>query len=103
MPISTWKKPALPQKSMDVCNRCRSNARRPEIQIIVNITNPDSHFDISMRVIEANKAIYSEKPLATSLGSVRFLLDLAEKKGVLVGSAQDNFLGLITNGKKIDQ
>lgn len=79
----------------------------PEIQIIVNITNPDSHFDISLQVIEAKKAIYSEKPLATSLESVRFLLDLAEKKGVLVGSAPDNFLGpslqtvrkLISDGK----
>ncbi|HMD90951.1 MAG TPA: Gfo/Idh/MocA family oxidoreductase [Anaerolineaceae bacterium] len=76
----------------------------PEIQIVVNLTIPSSHTDISIKTIEAGKSIYNEKPLAISRADAGRILEAAHKKGVLVGSAPDNFLGgsLQTCRKLID-
>jgi predicted dehydrogenase len=77
----------------------------PEIQIVVNLTIPSAHTEISLRAIEAGKSIYNEKPLATTRADARCILDTAQKKGVLVGSAPDTFLGgsLQTCRKLIDE
>lgn len=76
----------------------------PEIQIVVNLTVPSAHREISMLAIEAGKSIYNEKPLAITREDARSILDAAKKKGVLVGSAPDTFLGgsLQTCRKLID-
>jgi predicted dehydrogenase len=76
----------------------------PEIQIIVNLTIPSAHTEISLQTIEAGKSIYNEKPLAITRADARCILEAAQKKGVLVGSAPDTFLGggLQTCRKLID-
>jgi predicted dehydrogenase len=63
------------------------------IEIIVNLTNPASHFEVAMRVIRAGKHVYNEKPLALELDEAKALLDAANAKGVRVGCAPDTFLG----------
>ena len=36
----------------------------PECQMVLNLTNPSSHYEISRTCLLANKHVYSEKPLA---------------------------------------
>lgn len=61
-----------------------------EVQIVVNLTNIDSHFDVSYRALKAGKHVYSEKPLTKSIDESRELFDLAKAQGVRLGAAPCN-------------
>ena len=65
----------------------------PEIEIVLNLTIPAAHYEISKRALLAGKHAYSEKPLATTLEEGRELAALAEEKGLQVAAAPDTFLG----------
>lgn len=65
----------------------------PEIDLVLNLTVPQSHGSVSLRAVEAGKHVYSEKPLALSLKEARALLSAAEARGQRVGVAPDTFLG----------
>jgi predicted dehydrogenase len=54
------------------------------VDIVVNLTNPSSHFAVSQASLEAGKHVYSEKPLAMELSAAQELVDLAEKKGLYI-------------------
>lgn len=62
------------------------------IDLVVNLTNPRSHFEISKMALEHGKHVYSEKPLATCLTEAMELVDIAESKGLLLASAPCNVL-----------
>jgi predicted dehydrogenase len=47
--------------------------RDPEIDIIVNLTIPAAHYEVSKAILDAGKHVYSEKPFVLS---VREGLDL---------------------------
>lgn len=64
-----------------------------DIDIIVNLTIPNAHFEVTKSILEAGKHAYSEKPLVLSLEEGKTLRDLAAEKGLYVGSAPDTFLG----------
>ncbi len=64
-----------------------------DIDVVVNLTIPEAHFDLTKRILEAGKHAYSEKPLVLTLDQGKALRDLAESKGLRVGSAPDTFLG----------
>ncbi len=76
----------------------------PEIEIVLNLTVPKAHAEISLRALESGKHVYTEKPLATTAADGRRILRMAEEKGLLVGCAPDTFLGggLQTCRKAID-
>ncbi len=76
----------------------------PEIEIVVNLTNPDAHAEIGMRAVEAGKSVHNEKPLTLTREEGRRLLDAASARGLRVGGAPDTFLGggLQTCRKLID-
>lgn len=65
----------------------------PEIDIVVNLTVPTVHAEISLAVLAANKSLYSEKPLATKRADGQAILQTAQAKGLYVGCAPDTFLG----------
>ncbi len=65
----------------------------PEIQIIVNLTVPKAHAEVSLAAINAGKHVYSEKPLAVTRRDGQKVLAAAREKGVWVGCAPDTFLG----------
>lgn len=65
----------------------------PEVQVVLNLTRPYEHFDVSKAALEAGKHVYSEKPLAATLEEGRALVKLAEEKNLLLGGAPDTFLG----------
>ncbi|MDH7487356.1 MAG: Gfo/Idh/MocA family oxidoreductase [Anaerolineae bacterium] len=64
-----------------------------EVQIVVNLTVPKAHAEVSLAAIEAGKHVYSEKPLAITRQDGQKLLAAAREKGVRVGCAPDTFLG----------
>jgi len=66
---------------------------RKEIEIILNLTVPAAHFDVSMKALEHGKHVYCEKPLATNRNEGQKILEKAREKGLCVGSAPDTFLG----------
>ena len=50
-----------------------------DIDLVLNLTNPRSHAEVTSRALMAGKHVYSEKPLAMSMADADRLLDLAEK------------------------
>ena len=64
-----------------------------DIDIIVNLTVPAAHFDVSRDILNAGKHAYSEKPMVLSLAEGEALRALAEARGLRVGAAPDTFLG----------
>ncbi len=64
-----------------------------DIDVIVNLTIPGVHYAVTKQILEAGKHAYSEKPLVLTLDEGKALRDLAEAKGLRVGSAPDTFLG----------
>lgn len=64
-----------------------------DIDIIVNLTIPAAHFEVSKAALEAGKHVYSEKPFVLSVDEGKEILALAASKGLRVGSAPDTFLG----------
>ena len=65
----------------------------PEVDIVLNITRPYEHYDVTMAALRAGKHVYSEKPLAASLEEGREIMALAAEKGLMLGGAPDTFLG----------
>ncbi|WFE73359.1 Gfo/Idh/MocA family protein [Roseinatronobacter sp. S2] len=64
-----------------------------DIDVIVNLTVPAAHYDVTRRILEAGKHAYSEKPLVLTLEEGKALHELANSKGLRIGSAPDTFLG----------
>ncbi|MDR2600361.1 MAG: Gfo/Idh/MocA family oxidoreductase [Oscillospiraceae bacterium] len=64
-----------------------------EIDIVLNLTTPESHFDINMASLLAGKHVYCEKPLAITREEGAKTVELAKKKGLLIACAPDTFLG----------
>ena len=64
-----------------------------EIEIILNLTIPRAHFDISKKALLAGKHSYSEKPLCINFEDGKELLEISKKKNLYLGSAPDTFLG----------
>jgi predicted dehydrogenase len=65
----------------------------PEIEIILNLTTPMAHFELNQAALLAGKHVYTEKPLSATFAESKLLVELAESKGLYIGSAPDTFLG----------
>lgn len=64
-----------------------------DIDIVVNLTVPSAHYDVSRAILKAGKHVYSEKPFVLSVKKGSDLAKRARKKGLRIGSAPDTFLG----------
>ena len=76
-----------------------------DIDVVVNLTIPAVHYDVSRAAIDAGKSVFSEKPLALDLAQGLELGRAAATAGVRVGCSPDTFLGagLQTCRKLIDE
>ncbi len=63
------------------------------IDVVINLTIPHAHAEVSLAAVEADKHVYSEKPLAITRENGRAILYAAHGRGVRVGCAPDTFLG----------
>ena len=77
----------------------------PDVDLVLNITRPYEHFEVSKAALLAGKHVYSEKPLGASWEEGKALVQLAEEKGLWIGGAPDTFLGagIQTCRKLIDE
>lgn len=64
-----------------------------EVHIVLNLTRPYEHYDVTKAALEAGKHVYSEKPLAATYEEGKELVALAEEKGLMLGGAPDTFMG----------
>lgn len=65
----------------------------PQVELVVNLTNPSSHGEISRASLLASKHVYSEKPLALDLEQARQLTQLAARRGLILAVAPCSLLG----------
>lgn len=63
------------------------------IDMIVNLTPVDAHYDIIKRALLAGKHVYTEKTMTDRFESACELMELAEEKHLYLGCAPDTFLG----------
>lgn len=66
---------------------------RPDVDLVVNLTPPTAHADITRRALAAGRAVYSEKPLATTLDEARDLIAAAEASARVLACAPATPLG----------
>lgn len=76
----------------------------PSVEIVVNLTTPQSHAEIALAAINAGKHVYNEKPLTVTVAEGKLVVSHAKARGVRVGCAPGTFLGggLQTCRKLID-
>ncbi len=65
----------------------------PDIDIVLNLTTPQSHVEINLRALEAGKHVHCEKPFGLDREGGRRVIETAAAKGLRVGCAPDTFLG----------
>ncbi len=65
----------------------------PKGSLILNLTNPSSHYEINAACLNAGHHVYSEKPLAVSMDHAKALHDLASNKSLMMASAPCSALG----------
>ena len=76
-------------KSLDEVLNDRDNP--PDL--ILNLTNPNAHYEVSLAGLESNRHVYSEKPLATNMSDARKLYESAKHRQLLLASAPCSVLG----------
>jgi predicted dehydrogenase len=65
----------------------------PDVDIVLNITQPLNHYQVAMAAVKAGKHVYNEKPLCAKREDAEELLKVAAAGKVRVGGAPDTFLG----------
>ena len=106
-----------------LCNRTRSKAEEkakifgidrvltleemlhdPEIEVIVNLTGVDSHYDVLKAALLAGKHAYTEKMLCDTFEHGQELTSIAVERGLRLCAAPDTILGagIQTARKMID-
>jgi predicted dehydrogenase len=65
----------------------------PDIELVLNLTNPDSHYPITKACLQAGKHVYSEKPIAMGIEQAKELFELAKSRQLSLASAPCNVLG----------
>lgn len=75
-----------------------------EIELVINLTSPDAHYEVNKRMLKAGKHVFSEKTLAATIEEATELTALAKENGCYLGAAPDTVLGagLQTARKMLD-
>lgn len=66
---------------------------RDDVDVVLNLTVPQAHAEVSSAAIAAGKGVYVEKPFAADVAAGRQVLDQARAAGAVVGGAPDTVLG----------
>ena len=64
-----------------------------DVDLIINLTIPVAHVDVSRAILQAGKHVYSEKPFVLSLDEAQELGNIAKANNLRIGSAPDTFMG----------
>lgn len=63
----------------------------PQIELIVNLTPPHAHEELIEKCLLAGKHVYTEKCFVLDTAAAKRLCDLAQSKGLQVGSSPDTY------------
>ena len=63
------------------------------IELVLNLTVPKAHVPVALRVLEAGKHTYAEKPFGIDRTEAKQVLALARRKKLKIGCAPDTFMG----------
>lgn len=58
-----------------------------DVEVVVNLTNPANHYEVTRYCLDAGKHVYTEKPVAMELERAKELVDLAESRALQITSA----------------
>lgn len=64
-----------------------------DIEAVVNLTPPGSHFEVSTSVLSAGKHLYNEKPLTMTKAQGEMILAEATSRSLIVAAAPDITMG----------
>ncbi len=64
-----------------------------DIDVVLNLTVPTAHAEVSAAALSAGKHVYSEKPLAVSREQLDRLTTLANERSLQIACAPDTILG----------
>ena len=67
--------------------------KNSELDVIVNLTIPATHYSVTSAILSAGKHAYSEKPFVLSVEEGKAIKKQAAERKLKVGSAPDTFLG----------
>jgi len=87
----------FPVRAMGVDELLKSD----EIDVVINLTVPDAHYQVTREILSAGKHAYSEKPLALNTADAKKLVAFADRRGLKLGGAPDTFLG--AGGQRVRQ
>ncbi len=79
--------------SLDTFNTFDSLINDDRVEMVVNLTNPASHYAVSKASLMAGKHVYTEKPLAINFPDAQELVTLAQQKNLYIASAPCSLLG----------
>jgi predicted dehydrogenase len=65
----------------------------PDIDLILNLTIPTAHFEVTLSALSAGKHVFTEKPLGVTAAEGKRLVSEAASRNLKLGSAPDTFLG----------
>lgn len=96
---------AAEKYNFKVCQNNDELYNDPDVAIVVNLTTPQSHFEVCYNALSAGKHVHVEKPLSISFEDGKKIIALAKEKNLRVGCAPDTFLGggIQTCRKLIDE
>lgn len=80
-----WSVPSFPTQDALL-------AALPPDGLVLNLTNPDAHFEVSRSCLMADRHVYTEKPLAMQMDQATELADLAKARGQRLGAAPCSYL-----------
>jgi predicted dehydrogenase len=63
------------------------------VDVVVNVTSPHAHAEVTRAALSAGKHVHSEKPLALRYEEAQELVELAKANGVRLSSAPATLLG----------
>lgn len=64
----------------------------PNVEMVLNLTNPRSHYEVTRKCLGAGKHVYSEKPLAMDFEGGRELAEFAKSRGCYLAAAPCSLL-----------
>lgn len=77
-------------------------ANADDIELVVVLTPPTSHYEIIKKMLLAGKHVYTEKMFTTTLEDAEELIRITDQKGLYLGVAPDTILGAgIQTARKI--
>lgn len=65
----------------------------PEVELVVNLTIPAAHAEVTSAALGAGKSVWTEKPLALDSATGESLIAQADRSGLRLGCAPDTVLG----------